>query len=49
MRIGKREIRQERQHIEQTNDPAALVEIMRKGHDIFNQQLLCTIVLTLHK
>lgn len=45
----KEKIRQERQHIEQTDDPAALVEIMRKGHDIFNQQLLCTKVLTIHE
>lgn len=45
----KEKIRLERQHIEQTDDPAALVEFMRKGHDIFNQQLLCTKVLTLHE
>lgn len=27
--------------IEQTDDPAALVEIARKGCDVFNQRLLC--------
>ncbi len=37
----KEKIQQERQRIEQTDDPAALVEIMRKGHDILNQRLLC--------
>ncbi len=45
----KKKIRQERQHIEQTDDPAALVEIMRKGHDVINQRLLCTKVATLHE
>ena len=45
----KEKIRQERQSIEQTDDPAVLVEIMRKGCDVFNQQLLCTKVLDLHE
>ena len=45
----KERIRQERQSIEQTDDPAVLVEIMRKGCDVFNQQLLCTKVLDLHE
>lgn len=45
----KERIRQERQSIEQTDDPAVLVEIMRKGCDVFNQQLLCTKVLDIHE
>ena len=43
--IRKAKIQQERQHIEETKDPAALVEFMRKGHDIFNQNLLCEKIL----
>ena len=45
----KEEIRQERQRIEQTDDPAELVEMMRKGHDILNQRLLCDKVIALHE
>ncbi len=45
----KEEIRQERQRIEQTNDPAELVEIMRKGHDILNQRFLCDKIIALHE
>ncbi len=37
----RRTVERERTLIEQTEDPAALVEIMRKGCDIFNQRLLC--------
>lgn len=45
----KATIQQERQRIEETEDPAALVEFMRKGHDIFNQKLLCEKVLRCHE
>ncbi len=45
----KEKIQQERQLIMQTDDPAALVEIMRKGHDIFNQRMLCDKIISLHK
>ena len=45
----KEKIRQERQSIEQADDPAALVEIMRKGHDTLNRNLLCAKVLALHE
>jgi len=45
----KERIRQERQRIEQTDDPAELVEIMRKGHDILNQRFLCEKVMALHE
>ncbi len=45
----KEKIQQERQRIEQTDDPSALVEIMRKGHDIFNQRLLCDKIIALHE
>ena len=43
--VRKAKIQQERQRIEETNDPAALVEFMRKGHDVFNQNLLCKKIL----
>lgn len=45
----KERIRQERQRIEQTDNPAELVEILRKGHDILNQRLLCSKVIALHE
>jgi len=45
----KEELRQERQRIERTDDPAELVEIMRKGHDILNQRFLCDKVIALHE
>lgn len=47
--VRREKIQQERQYIEQTDDPAVLVEIMRKGHDIVNRKLLCTKVLSLHE
>lgn len=37
----RRKIERERTLIEQTDDPAALVEIARKGSDLFNRQMLC--------
>jgi len=43
------EISQDRQRIEQTDDPAELVEIMRSGHDIMNRGLLCSKILSLHE
>jgi len=43
------EIHQDRQRIEQTDDPAELVEIMRSGHDIMNRGLLCSKILALHE
>jgi len=43
------EISQDRQRIEQTDDPAELVVIMRSGHDIMNRGLLCSKILTLHE
>jgi len=43
------EIRQDQQRIEQADDPAELVEIMRSGHDIMNRGLLCSKLLTLHE
>lgn len=45
----REKVLRERQHIEQTEEPAALVEIMRKGCDILNQHLLCTKILALHE
>lgn len=45
--VRKEKIQQERYYIEQTYDPATLVEIMRRGHDILNQRLLCTKILAL--
>lgn len=42
-------LEQERVRIEQTNDPEMLVEIARKGHDIFNRNLLCEKLLMLHE
>lgn len=45
----KESVQQDRQHIVQTDDPASLVEIMRKGHDILNQELLCAKILALHE
>lgn len=45
----KEKIRLERQRIEQTDDPAELVEIMRKGHDIVNQRFLCDKIIALHE
>lgn len=45
----KEKIRQERRSIQQTDDPAALVEIMRKGHDTLNRRLLCAKVLALQE
>ncbi|MGN1308028.1 MAG: hypothetical protein ACI4V3_10205 [Faecousia sp.] len=47
--IRREKILQERQYIEQTDDPAVLVELMRKGHDILNRLLLCTKILSLHE
>lgn len=41
----KEAIRLERERIEQTEDPAALVEFMRKGYDPVNQRVLCGKVL----
>lgn len=41
----KAKIQQERQRIEETEDPGVLVEIMRKGYDIANQKLLCEKIL----
>ncbi len=43
------EISQDRQRIEQTDDPAELVEIMRSRHDIMNRGLLCSKILALHE
>ena len=43
--VRKAKIQQERLRIKETRDPAALVEFMRKGHDIFNQKLLCEKIL----
>ena len=45
----KEKVQQERQLIQQTDDPVALVEIMRKGHDIINQRLLCDKIIALHE
>lgn len=45
----KEAFQRERQRIEQTDDPAELVEIMRKGHDILNQRLLCDRIIALHE
>jgi len=41
-------MRQDRQSIEQTDDPAELVEFMRAGHDSMNRGLLCSKILALH-
>lgn len=45
----REKIQQERVRIEQTEDPAALVEMMRKGYDILNQQFLCTKIKAQHE
>ncbi len=37
----KERLQQERQRIEHTDDPAELVELMRKKHDLLNRRMLC--------
>lgn len=45
----RKRIQEERRLIEETGDPAALVEILRRGHDIFNRRLLCGKILEHHE
>lgn len=43
------EISQDRQRIEQTDNPGELVEVMRSWHDIMNRGLLCSKILEFHE
>lgn len=45
----RQKIKRERAVIEQTDDPAALVELARKGIDLFNRMLLCQKIVERHE
>lgn len=47
--VRRKAIAQELRHIEQTEDPAELVECMRKGCDPFNNRFICDKVIARHE